>query len=382
MTDTPPQKPDTPTVEHPANNMGITRYVLDGKLHREDGPAKICARCEIRNEDGTLRRVFGSKRWFKHGQPHRAGGPAFEFETGTQKWYVDGKLHREDGPAVTTRDGVSEWWLHGRLHREGAPAIIHAYGTQPDERARLWFRHGKLHREGGPAVEIGPVSKADIKQAIDAAQKSGHAFDEAAYRLNCGYYRPLPKIIPRHYLQLHHGDMEWWVNGKRHREDGPAVERLDGTKKWFRCGRLLREDAPPPLSSAPHRPNSARRDNSYIPQSLFRIGNMWTAVIAFALFFIPVNAALHPMCYDSVFRPWRFMAVLLLPLLLWPGVNMAVITRIRRTKKMLRKQAGSVGAALRLREKQDALLWYVAAAYNALLVALLAFAATTLPPLS
>ena len=25
----------------------------------------------------------------------------------------------------------------------------------------------------------------------------------------------------------------WWQNGKRHREDGPAVERIDGSKAWF-----------------------------------------------------------------------------------------------------------------------------------------------------
>ena len=29
------------------------------------------------------------------------------------------------------------------------------------------------------------------------------------------------------------GDKEWWLNGKLHREDGPAYERPDGTKKWW-----------------------------------------------------------------------------------------------------------------------------------------------------
>ncbi len=28
-------------------------------------------------------------------------------------WYLDGKLHREDGPAREYSDGTKEWWLHG-----------------------------------------------------------------------------------------------------------------------------------------------------------------------------------------------------------------------------------------------------------------------------
>ena len=29
------------------------------------------------------------------------------------------------------------------------------------------------------------------------------------------------------------GDKFWWLNGKIHREDGPAVEYANGTKEWF-----------------------------------------------------------------------------------------------------------------------------------------------------
>ena len=40
------------------------------------------------------------------------------------------------------------------------------------------------------------------------------------------------------------GDKVWYLNGKRHREDGPAVEWTDGTKKWYLNGQLHREDGP------------------------------------------------------------------------------------------------------------------------------------------
>jgi hypothetical protein len=40
------------------------------------------------------------------------------------------------------------------------------------------------------------------------------------------------------------GDKEWFLLGKLHREDGPAVEYANGDKEWFLHGRLHREDGP------------------------------------------------------------------------------------------------------------------------------------------
>lgn len=36
----------------------------------------------------------------------------------------------------------------------------------------------------------------------------------------------------------------WYLNGKRHREDGPAVEYSTGTKQWYLNDKLHREDGP------------------------------------------------------------------------------------------------------------------------------------------
>lgn len=38
------------------------------------------------------------------------------------------------------------------------------------------------------------------------------------------------------------GSKGWWLNGKLHREDGPAVERADGTKKWWLNGEQVTEE--------------------------------------------------------------------------------------------------------------------------------------------
>lgn len=40
------------------------------------------------------------------------------------------------------------------------------------------------------------------------------------------------------------GSKSWWLEGKRHREDGPAVEWADGTKSWWLNGKRHREDGP------------------------------------------------------------------------------------------------------------------------------------------
>jgi hypothetical protein len=40
------------------------------------------------------------------------------------------------------------------------------------------------------------------------------------------------------------GHTEWYRHGKFHREDGPAVEFRDGTRNWYIDGLLHREDGP------------------------------------------------------------------------------------------------------------------------------------------
>jgi hypothetical protein len=40
------------------------------------------------------------------------------------------------------------------------------------------------------------------------------------------------------------GDKVWWLNGERHREDGPAIERSNGDKEWYLNGKRHRENGP------------------------------------------------------------------------------------------------------------------------------------------
>ena len=45
-------------------------------------------------------------------------------------------------------------------------------------------------------------------------------------------------------IEYSDGAKYWYLNGQLHRTDGPAVERLNGTKFWYLKGQLHRTDGP------------------------------------------------------------------------------------------------------------------------------------------
>ncbi len=76
-----------------------TAWLLRGKKHREDGPARI-------GPKGIL------QVWYKHGVVHREKGPAV-IEANRKAWFKDGVYHRKDGPAIEKNDGTTEYWVDG-----------------------------------------------------------------------------------------------------------------------------------------------------------------------------------------------------------------------------------------------------------------------------
>jgi hypothetical protein len=45
-------------------------------------------------------------------------------------------------------------------------------------------------------------------------------------------------------VKVHAGGKYWYLDGKRHREDGPAIERAGGGKEWYLDGKRHREHGP------------------------------------------------------------------------------------------------------------------------------------------
>ena len=54
----------------------------------------------------------GTKEWFLNGKLHRENGPAIEWPTGLREWFLNGKRHREDGPAIEWPTGIKYWYLN------------------------------------------------------------------------------------------------------------------------------------------------------------------------------------------------------------------------------------------------------------------------------
>ena len=81
-------------------NNGNKAWYLNGKLHREDGPAYESA--------------DGHKEWYLNGKLHREDGPAYEYANGYKYWYLNGELHRVDGPAVEGASGFKQWYINDK----------------------------------------------------------------------------------------------------------------------------------------------------------------------------------------------------------------------------------------------------------------------------
>ena len=72
---------------------------------------------------------YGTVRYTnEQGKLHREDGPAREYANGDKFWCINDKLHREDSPAIEWADGSKEWWINGKRHREDGPAIEYVSG--------------------------------------------------------------------------------------------------------------------------------------------------------------------------------------------------------------------------------------------------------------
>ena len=59
---------------------------------------------------------------------------------GNKWWSLNGKLHREDGPAIIRINGIKEYYIHNKRHRFDGPAWISSVSSFRNE----WFINGKL----------------------------------------------------------------------------------------------------------------------------------------------------------------------------------------------------------------------------------------------
>src|ERR1700691_6641169 len=81
------------------------------------------------NYTGIAEYPSGTILYYLNGKKHREDGPAVIWPTtGNEEYYINGLLHRKDGPAIIQPDGSMWYLLNGLLHREDGPAIINSSG--------------------------------------------------------------------------------------------------------------------------------------------------------------------------------------------------------------------------------------------------------------
>lgn len=68
------------------------------------------------------------------------------------------------------------------------------------------------------------------------------ALRKTAHNLGISKVGYTAKMAPLSFGEM--GGKEWWVNGERHREKGPAVLNADGSCRWYIRGSLHRVDGP------------------------------------------------------------------------------------------------------------------------------------------
>ena len=93
-----------------------------------------------RYDDGN-----GIVEWLVNGELHREDGPAVEYEGGAKAWYVNGKLHREDGPAWEASDGTKYWYLFDR--------------SVTEEEFNHWLAKKQLNERLTEHLEVKPTGK-------------------------------------------------------------------------------------------------------------------------------------------------------------------------------------------------------------------------------
>ena len=101
---------------------------------------------------GEVTRQNGDKEWYVKDKLHRTDGPARICANGQQEWWINGEKHRDGAPAIIKANGDKEWYQHDKLHRLDGPALEFASGDFG------WYRENKFHREDGPALKYANAS--------------------------------------------------------------------------------------------------------------------------------------------------------------------------------------------------------------------------------
>ena len=163
-------------------------------------------------------------------------------------------LHNYGDPAIYDEHRRNEYWFHNDvLHCDGGAAVTRMIMEEREDGTleqvdieSYWYTDGKLHSQnvGGylfPAVHY-------MEEGVHKWYKDGkkHRDDGPALIKNCRYEwwingNPHREQAP---AIIDHGDMVWLKHGLIHRKDGPAIVRANGDMEWWIRGKRHRIGGP------------------------------------------------------------------------------------------------------------------------------------------
>ena len=218
-------------------------YFLNKKIHRDNAPAFI--RKDLHNS---------YTYWFQEGKRHRDDGPAYEFYD-DKIWFKNDKPHRDYGPAVISPESI-EWFSNGAYHRNDGPAILHVRKFEDiskKSKTPLILNRGDdiaYIMIGGVKNEIKVKTIEGVKYLVHGEEwwKNGkrHREDEPAVVNNYKISSYLTNLIFNLDEPIRNDDgifKQWYNNGELHRTEGPAEIFPDG-EMWYINGKLHRVDGP------------------------------------------------------------------------------------------------------------------------------------------
>lgn len=239
-------------------------WVVDGKYHRDVGPAVIWRDHQYYYLDGIMlsnkaeydRKLIDKN--YKHGMLEKHNR-VFYKKPDQQIEYID--LPSEMGSWSTNftpyekilnvKIGSEQYPVH---NENGRPGIIFADGQE------TYYKDGLAHREDGPAITRagGKIHKYDYYLNDQCMNIEQHAVAVRALTHDTVYYKDADGKVAS--IQLHNADMnkickyrilkniivvnevEYVIH--RDEKDGPAIIRYNGIKQWVKDGYLHRLDGP------------------------------------------------------------------------------------------------------------------------------------------
>ncbi len=144
----------------------------------------------------------------------------------------NGDFHREDGPAVEWPNGEVEYWINGKEYELGIGGRL----VKKKKEIREEKQKKPTLRVSGDGSKYWYINGKLHREDGPAAEWSDGTKE---WWFNGKLHREDGPAA-----EWSDGTKEWWFNGRRHREDGPAIEQPDGTKTWWLNGKRHREDGP------------------------------------------------------------------------------------------------------------------------------------------